>query len=131
MKNLLNRLGDTIVVQGLSDLWSALVDCIERFLDNRFRDKFEDEREFLKMEIEKVRAEKDELLQHILKLSEPHQEDEIDLKAVAPIGVQPVFWKQRCAQLEKEDRIRAQKLREDKKSTEQLEDELLGDKKNG
>ncbi|HWY33928.1 MAG TPA: hypothetical protein VNX68_04735 [Nitrosopumilaceae archaeon] len=95
-----------------------------------------EEVEFLKRELIKEREERNHLLNYVLQLREVPKE--IESKSNEEV-IQPVFktrykpWHVKRQELEMEDRLKALKLHDDarmategKKTTEQLEREILG-----
>jgi len=115
-------------------LYESFMNAIIRFWDARFASNtILDEIEHLKLEIEKERQEKRKLLDYILEMHKPvERAPDIEISDYKPSN-QHVPWRSRRMQLEQDDREKFRKALQDKeikleeaKSTEQLEEELLG-----
>lgn len=111
------------------EIWESFKEFIVRFFDNRFQPN--NEINYLRGEIEKLRFENNKLLNHIIDLTSPVKTEEAETKNPEPLR-KIVNWNERRRELEKQDAERARNLKIEKevkanvnKSTEQLESELL------
>lgn len=115
-------------------IWVSFTEAITRFWNNRFI-RENDQIVYLRMELAKSQSENSKLLGYILEMANPAKveaEPELDLSNFKPVN-QREPWHVRQRRLEQESRNKAIQLAsearenlEKTKSTEDLEDELLG-----
>ena len=118
----------------IRELFDSFVRAWIRFWDNRFLENtLLKEIEYLKLEVEKERSEKNKLLNYILEMNAPKVEKEVDLSNFKPLSSSYVPFNVRRKKLEETDREKARQAKIDNevriegmKSTEELEKELLG-----
>ena len=116
-------------MQGIRSIYEAFVRWIIRFFDSKsLRD---DEVDYLRMELDKLKVENQELLNYILRPSVTKPEAEEDNSDWQPISKYKP-WSSKQKELEEASRLRAIALAHEarvnlasKKTTEQLENELL------
>lgn len=116
----------------MKELWDSMLRAWIRFFDNRFQIARDEPLDWLRMELQKERNEKNELMHFVLSLnahSEPEEESYSgDMK---PIGRTYTPFSITRARKEKEQSDKAREIRaraaNENKSTAQLEKELLGD----
>lgn len=95
----------------LSNVWQSFLEALVRFWENRFQTEENELVYFLKIELEKERAEKAKLLNTVLEFACPKpiepmaQEENKELK---PIG--QVHWRVKARELEAQARARRQEL---------------------
>lgn len=118
--------------QRIIAIWDSLTRAVIRFFEQRFiRD---DQVSYLRMEIEKLKSERDGYLDRLLNpvqaVTARIDEDEVDWQLLSSTGYQP--WSSKQKQLEESSRQRALNIaREAKvkiqqaKTTAELESELL------
>lgn len=125
---------DVGFINMLQQLYDTFIRALIRFWNNRFNKS--DEINFLRLELEKERRERNKLTEYILELNQLkiNNSEPIDKEDFKPLNKHIPFRIKR-AQKEAEDREMARKMRLEReqsldpmvvKTVEQLEKELLG-----
>lgn len=88
----------------------AFREAIIRFFEGLFREKIDEEKFYLRMEIDKCRREKEVLLDYILSLNKPVQIDHepINPDYYKPLKNQRIPWPRMKADLEEKARKKAE-----------------------
>lgn len=112
----------------LKELVYSFMEAGTRFWNNQFQVKSNEEVEFLKLELERERAEKNKLLNYILELNAPKIEVESETEELQPIHTSKTPWHVTRTNLENQSRAAFKKMQEEQspKTVAELEEALLG-----
>ena len=115
----------------IKESFDSFCRAIIRFWDNRFLP--DDEKNYLRLEVDKLRLDNSKLLSHIIELTSPRIEtgEASEPKEFKPVNLFQEPWHMKQRKLEAESRYKAARLKNEAsdalnqfKSTEELEAEL-------
>jgi hypothetical protein len=121
---------DYSLKEAIIDMFDSFKEAVIRFFDNRFVTRNE-QLELLRLELEKERAEKNKLLDYILMLNKVNEsidnrEEPQPLRSSVPWHTKQRELEKRDLELVRQRNIQAEMKMDAGKSTEELEQELLG-----